>query len=47
MEKKVKDMTKAEVLDRIISDKSRAVKVIPLGLYSDKMQTVRTNKVEA
>ena len=38
---------KQEALERILKDKSNVVRLMPGPTYRDKMQTIRSNKVEA
>jgi hypothetical protein len=38
---------KEEALARILKDKSNVVRLVPSPTYRDKMQTIRSNKVEA
>jgi hypothetical protein len=46
MEKKP-EMTKAEVLEKILKDDTKGVRILPGPGYGHKMQTIRTNKVSA
>lgn len=41
------NLTKAEVLEKILKDDSRGIRIIPAPGYGHKMQTIRSNKVSA
>lgn len=47
MDKKPETLTKAEVLEKILKDDTRGVRILPAPGYGHKMQTIRTNKVSA
>lgn len=46
-DKETKEPTKAEVLEKILKDQTRGVRLIPAPGYGHKMQTIRSNKVMA
>lgn len=47
MEKPVTKKEKADILEKILKDKSNIVRVIPQQGYSGKLQTIRSNKVKS
>ena len=46
MEKPVNEKEKAAILEKILKDKSRVVRVAPQQGYSGKLQTLYSNKVK-
>lgn len=47
MDKEIKEPTKAEVLEKILNDDARGLRILPAPGYSHKMQAIRSNKVMA
>lgn len=46
MDKKTETLTKAEVMEKILKDDSRGVRLIPGPGYSHKMQTIRRSSLD-